>query len=186
MRIKLIQDIIDKLRGKSSRIYMFDKKVKLGKGTYVDNSSTIGDYTCLMEHCSVTRATIGRYCSIADFVTIGAGDHNIDKISTNGFLSNIDSNELTEKPVTIGNDVWIGVDSIIRRGVNVGNCAVIGANSFVNKDVPDFAVVAGNPAKIIKYRFDEATREKIQNSKYWEYEPAQAREMIQTIEKERE
>ena len=158
MKITVIQQIIDKLRGKPVRIFAFDKKITAMKWVDVDNSSVIGDYTYLGERVSVTRATIGRYCSIANLVTIGAGEHDVDKISTNCMLSR---HNLTEKDCIIGNDVWIGVDSIIRRGIKIGNCAVVGANSFVNKDVPDFAVVAGNPARIIKYRFNPEIREKI-------------------------
>ena len=180
MQIKIIQQIIDKLRGKPVRIYAFDKKVTVMKWTDIDNSSIVGDYTYIGERVSITKSNIGRYCSIANLVTIGAGEHDIEKISTNCLLT---EHNLTEKDCEIGNDVWIGVDSIIRRGVKIGNCVVVGANSFVNKDVPDFAVVAGNPAKIIKYRFNEETRKKIIETKYWEKEPEEARKIIQELQK---
>lgn len=90
-------------------------------------------------------------------------------------------NDLTQKDCVIKNDVWIGVDAIIRRGVTIGNGAVVGANSFVNKDVPDFAVVGGSPAKILKYRFDESMRKKISASEYWIYEPDKAKEIIASL-----
>ena len=179
MKIQIIQQIIDKLRGKPVRIYAFDKKIKVMKWADIDNSSIVGDYTYIGERVSVTKSTIGRYCSIANLVTIGAGEHDIENISTNGMLC---KHNLTNKDCIIGNDVWIGVDSIIRRGVKIGNCAVIGANSFVNKDVPDFAVVAGNPARIIKYRFNEETRIKILESKYWEKEPNEAKKIIRDLQ----
>ncbi|MBR1908833.1 CatB-related O-acetyltransferase [bacterium] len=133
-----------------------------------------------MEYVQVTKAKIGRYASIADFVTIGAGEHDLEEISTSGHLAKSSANygDLTKMPCEIGPDVWIGVCSIIRRGVKIGVGAVVGANSFVNKDVPPFAVVAGSPAKIIKYRFNEETRQKILESKYWEYEPDAARKII--------
>lgn len=70
----------------------------------------------------------------------------------------------------IGNDVWIGVGSIIRRGVTIGNGAVIGANSFVNKDVPPYAFAVGSPARVIKYRFKKEMIEKIEESCWWQYE----------------
>lgn len=179
MKIQIIQQIIDKLRGKPVRIYAFDKKITVMKWADIDNSSILGDYTYIGERVSVTKSTIGRYCSIANLVTIGAGEHDIENISTNGLLC---EQNLTKNNCIIGNDVWIGVDSIIRRGVTIGNCAVVGANSFVNKDVPDFAVVAGNPARIIKYRFNEETRQKILESKYWEKEPEEARKIIQELQ----
>ena len=81
----------------------------------------------------------------------------------------------------IGNDVWIGVDSIIRRGVKIGNGAVVGANSFVNHDVPDFAIVAGNPARLIRYRFDEEMQAEISASKWWEKDLPEAKEIIKKL-----
>lgn len=183
MSIAIIQKIIDKLRGKSAHFYAFNKKIKILKYADVDDDTILGDYTYIGEYTSITKSTIGRYCSIANNVVIGAGEHDISKISTNTLL--IDSEnlfqELTKNPLTIKNDVWIGTGSIIRRGITIGNCAVIGSNSFVNKDVPDFAVVGGSPARIIKYRFDEETRAKILASKYWEYEPKEAKEIIDKL-----
>ena len=81
----------------------------------------------------------------------------------------------------IGNDVWIGVNAVIKRGVKVGNGAVIGANSFVNKDVPDFAIVAGTPARIIKYRFEEEKRNKISVTNWWNKDLDEAKEIIKDL-----
>ena len=78
----------------------------------------------------------------------------------------------------MGNDVWVGAGSIIRQGVKIGDGVVVGANSFVNMDVPPYAVVAGSPAKIIKYRFDESTICKIQNTRFWELPPELARKIL--------
>lgn len=89
---------------------------------------------------------------------------------------------LTQKDCIIKNDVWIGVNAVIRRGVTVGNGAVVGANSFVNKDVPDFAVVGGCPARIIKFRFDEETQTRIIASAYWDYAPEDAKKIIDTLD----
>jgi len=84
--------------------------------------------------------------------------------------------------IYIKNDVWIGASSVIRRGITVGNGAVIGANSFVNHDVPSFAVVAGSPAKIIKYRFESDVIDKINNSKWWDYPLEEARKIVDSLE----
>jgi len=185
MGTSLFQKIIDKFRGKPVRFFAIDKKIHVGRGSEVDSDSIIGDYTCLMEYVQVTKSKIGRYCSIADFVTIGAGEHDLEEISTSGYLSMNASTykDLTKLPCEIGDDVWIGVSSIIRRGVKIGIGAVVGANSFVNKDVPPFAIVAGSPAKIIKYRFNEETRQKVLESKYWEKEPETARKIIEELTK---
>lgn len=160
-------------------------KADIAETAYIDKKCEIGDYTFIGRDVDITVSKIGNYCSIANHVRIGQGEHAIDEISTNARLSDKnDSKYLVSKPLVIGHDVWIGVDAIIRRGVTIGTGAVIGANSFVNKDVPEFAVVAGIPAKIIKYRFDEKTRENILASKYWEYPPEQAREILARLVKE--
>jgi len=91
-------------------------------------------------------------------------------------------NILTSKACVIESDVWIGVGSIIRRGVTVGIGAVIGANSFVNKDVPPFAIVAGSPARIIRYRFDQNKINEILKSKWWELELEDAKEVIKKLD----
>ena len=67
----------------------------------------------------------------------------------------------------ISNDVWIGRGAMLKRGINIGNGAVIGAGSIVTKNVPDYAVVGGNPAKIIKYRFHENIIERLMETKWW-------------------
>ena len=81
----------------------------------------------------------------------------------------------------IGNDVWIGAQAIIKQGVRIGNGAVIGANSFVNKDVEAYSIVVGSPAKHIKYRFEENVIEEIAKSKYWEKNPQEAKQMLNTL-----
>lgn len=77
--------------------------------------------------------------------------------------------EKKNKGVEIGNDVWIGEAVFINDGVKIGTGAVIGAHSVVNKDVPPYAIVAGAPAKILRYRFDHDVIEKLLESKWWEW-----------------
>jgi virginiamycin A acetyltransferase len=155
-------------------------------GSNVSTDSVIGDYTYIGFNCFVTKAEIGRYCSIANNISIGLGEHDLNQISTSSYFYDNAYQKLTEKKCTIGNDVWIGVDSIIRRGVTIGNGAVIGANSFVNQDVPDFAIVAGNPAKIIKYRFNTEQIEKINKSKWWQLNLIEAKKVISEIQLQKE
>lgn len=183
MKIKIIQKIIDKLRGKPVRFYMFDRKINIHKTVDIDSNTEIGDYTFINKNTDITRAVIGKYCSIGSHVKIGLGEHDITEISTSGLLTSKGGYKyLTKKDCIIKNDVWIGVGAVIRRGITVGNGAVIGANSFVNKDVPDFAVVGGCPAKILKYRFNEDKRKIILKSEYWNYPPSIARQIIKKIE----
>lgn len=176
-----LRNIITKRRGK----YELKRAgIEIGKNSVVDSNTHIAGYAYIGKNCTVTKALIGRYVSIGDNCSIGPGEHDLSCVSTSQYIyDEIDwYDKLTEKSVIIGNDVWIGVDSIIRRGVKIGNGAVIGANSFVNEDVPEFAVVAGNPARIIKYRFDEKMRKKISESGWWNEEPAKAKEIIRKLE----
>lgn len=143
--------------------------------------SNIGDFTYIGYRCVITRSEIGRYCSIGDNVTIGPGEHILYDISTSGYFGHSNYDDMTSKPCVIGNDVWIGVDSIILRGVTIGNGAVIGANSVVTKNVPAYSVVAGSPAKIIKYRFDKEAQNKIENSQWWLKSPEDAQLIIEKL-----
>lgn len=113
------------------------------------------------------------------------GEHLIDTISTSVhfYPAGRARDILVQKDLIIGHDVWIAADSIIRRGIKIGNGAIIGANSFVNKDVEDFAIVAGNPAKFIRYRFSEEKRKAITASGWWNYEKDEAAKIIQELEK---
>lgn len=154
------------------------------EGTSVDGKSSVGDYTYIGKNCLVTRAKIGRYTSIGNNVSIGPGEHNIHRISTSTeiYKNEIDVyDDLTKGDVTIGHDVWIGTGATVRRGVIVGDGAVIGAHSFVNKDVPPYAVVAGIPAKLIKYRFNEREIQEIQSSEWYLKDIEEAREIIKSL-----
>ena len=159
------------------------RSVIIRPGTKISNDTIIGNFSYLGFRCVVTKALIGRYVSIGDNVTIGPGEHNLTGISTSNYFNSNDYHELTSKECIIGNDVWIGVDSIVLRGVKVGDGVVIGANSVVTKDVPDFAIVVGSPAKIIKYRFPEHLRKLIKESAWWNLEQNDAKRVIQELEK---
>jgi serine acetyltransferase len=78
--------------------------------------------------------------------------------------------------ITIGNDVWIGAKSTIMSGVKIGHGAVIGSGSVVAKDVPPYAIVVGNPAKVIKYRFDEQQIKDLQNIAWWNWDESKIKE----------
>lgn len=106
------------------------------------------------------------------------GDHKLDAISTfpfpifqHGWENVYDIKDLPVKgDLIIGNDVWIGYDSLIKNGVRVGDGAVIAARSVVVKDVPPYAIVAGNPAKVVKMRFDEKTIERLLRVAWWNWD----------------
>ncbi len=116
---------------------------------------------------------IGRYCSFAAGVCIFRANHPLTHKSLHPFFYNprlgiVNNEKIIRNLIEIGHDVWIGQNAIITPVVNrVGNGAVIGAGAVVTKDIPDFAIVAGNPAKIIKYRFDSETINKINQTQWW-------------------
>ncbi len=116
---------------------------------------------------------IGRYCSFAEGVCAFSGNHPLDFISTHPFFYNpslgyVKDEKIKRSYLEIGNDVWVGRNAIITPSVSrIGNGAVIGAGAVVTKDVPDYAVVVGNPAQIIKYRFSEQKIKKLLDTKWW-------------------
>lgn len=156
--------------------------VTIMEGTATDHLTNIGNYCYIGRYCYLTKVQIGNYCSIANNVSIGQGEHDLNKISTNSIFYKNAFEELTKDTCEIGNDVWIGVDSIIRRGIKIGNGAVIGANSVVTKNVPPYAIVAGSPAKIIRYRFEKEKINLIENSKWWGTPPFEAKKIFLNLE----
>lgn len=136
---------------------------------------TLGKYNYVARRCSFYNVTTGNYCCFGPDTHIGGMQHSYWWYS----MSPILSDECKQPERThIGNDVWIGAGCIIKQGVTIGDGAVIGANSFVNKDVEAFAIVAGSPAKLIKYRFDEDVRQVIRMSGYWNKEPQKAKTIL--------
>ncbi|NOU36366.1 MAG: CatB-related O-acetyltransferase [Kiritimatiellaceae bacterium] len=138
-----------------------------GRGCFVDAKSQVGSYTSINTYSIVTKTSIGNYCSIGNFVTIGPGEHDMGRISTSSIFYKNPYEELTQKRCVIGNDVWIGNFAFIRRGVTIGDGAVIGAHAVVTQDVPPFAIVAGVPARMIRMRFDEEKMHRIMASQWW-------------------
>lgn len=155
------------------------KYASLTRGVHCTGKVVIGDYSSISGPNTdltsmINFIKIGKFCSVARNVSFQEYYHHTSRLSTfkineKLFESKNHSDIVSKGEIVIGNDVWIGTHCVILSGVKIGNGAVIGANSVVNKDVPPYAVVAGSPAKIINYRFDEKVIEKIEELKWWDW-----------------
>ena len=167
-----------------SRGALIGTGITILSGTCVDSSSRLESYVYIGFNCLLTKVSVGRYASIANNVSLGPGEHGLDQLAMNSMFYDDPFGMLTAGDCKVGPDAWIGVDSIVRRGVEVGAGAVVGANSFVNRDVPPFAVVAGSPARLIRYRYSPPKIQRILDSRWWEAEPAEARERLRRLQSE--
>ncbi|WP_121567318.1 CatB-related O-acetyltransferase [Petrotoga sp. Shatin.DS.tank11.9.2.9.3] len=179
---KIINRILNLYYNKTIPLKYYNKKYKIMKRTSIDNYSDIGFNTYIGYNCFITKSKIGNYCSIGNNVHIGPGEHDLNKISTSAIMYKNSYEELTKEDCTLGNDVWVGADAIVLRGVKIGDGAVIGANSVVTHDIPDFAVAVGSPAKVIKYRFSQKDINKIKKSNWWLYDKEKAKNIINQLE----
>lgn len=150
---------------------------EIGEGTFLRDCK-IGKWCHIGPRGNINSAIIGNYTCIAPSCQIGGMEHPYWDFSISPLLSN---NYIFGKKTIIGNDVWIAADCIIRQGVTIGNGAVIGANSFVNKDIPPYAIAFGTPARVVKFRFNKQTITQLKQSRYWEQSPADARRILKTI-----
>lgn len=148
----------------------------------------VGAFSYCGPKSELKNASIGRFCSIASNVAIGVHEHPIEWVSSHPIqydgmawfseephwrdFANSDLKwRGNSRRTMIGNDVWIGRNVVVRQGVTVGDGAIIGANSFVNKDVPPYAIIAGQPARLIRYRFAEEIRDALLDLRWWGWMP---------------
>ncbi|MCD4680878.1 MAG: CatB-related O-acetyltransferase [Bacteroidales bacterium] len=182
-----------KLRGASfARNVKFEDHVTVEYGSHI-GASFIGRYTYINKYCMVDKNVkkIGRFCSIAYGAKLGLGGHPTNWVSSHPFTydkkynfveNSIDFEESEEKKdnkTIIGNDVWIGANAIVLAGVKIGNGAIIGANSLVNKNIEPYSIVFGNPAVHKRYRFDKETCSNLHELKWWNFPINRLRKNIQ-------
>ena len=175
-----VSRILRKSRLTAIRNSCVHPSAKIESGTSFISSSIERHSFCGYD-CDVYLASIGSFTSIANGVVLGGARHPMEWVSTSPvFYAGRDSvkakfaeHKLTPPAgVRIGHDVWIGRSAIVLAGVTVGDGSVIGAGSVVTKDVPPYAIVAGNPARLIRYRFDENVIQKLKEINWWNFSEA--------------
>lgn len=142
---------------------------RIGRGTYGD--------LIVRSWKEGATLSIGQFCSIAAGVKIFlGGEHRTDWVTTYPFpilwreqAGHIGGHPKSRGDVTIGNDVWLGTDSVIMSGVTIGDGSVVGARAVVTHDVPAYGIVVGNPARLVRYRFDSHTITRLQAIRWWDW-----------------
>jgi acetyltransferase-like isoleucine patch superfamily enzyme len=140
--------------------------LNIGYKSYINKPYFTGDFNALIkdEHRN-PDIIIRRYCSIGKNLQFILNHHDYSKVSTHPLFSD----GYSKGDIIIGNDVWIGMNVILLDKINIGDGAVVAAGAVVTKNVPPYAIVGGNPAKIIKYRFPPDIIERFLNVQWWNY-----------------
>ena len=166
----------------------FERPCQLMAGFETYGGLELGAFSYSWTWLSPWVRRVGRYCSIASGVNFGAQEHPTGWLSTSSFVYEprfLDAADKTPPegrlfteqerpagrftPIDIGHDVWIGMDAYIRSGVTLGTGCIVAAKAVVTKDVPRYAVVAGNPARVIRFRFPEMIIERMLRVAWWQY-----------------
>jgi len=146
-----------------------DERVTIGRWSYVLATLKWFDTT--------TSLRIGSFCSIAeDVVFLLGGAHRSDWVTTSPLRilmrlpgAGEDGTPHSDGDIIIGNDVWIAYGATVAAGVHIGDGAVVATRSVVLEDVPPYAVVAGAPARVLRYRFDEVERQRLLQLRWWDW-----------------
>lgn len=155
---------------------------KIDRHAYICSQSeltkcNVGRYSYIGYHCFMVNTDIGKFCSIADRVCIGGAIHPMHFVSTspvfhegeNALHTHFSNHQVDDTPITkIGNDVWIGQGAYVKAGVSISNGAVVGMGAVVTKDIGPYEIWAGNPARLIRNRFDKITIDRLLKSQWWQ------------------
>lgn len=142
------------------------------------NDCVIGKYGYIGPGSILNNAIVGNYCSFAPNVQIGGMEHSWWWGSTSVRISKYCK---ASNVTTIGDDVWIGANAVIRQGLSIGRGAVIGAGAVVLNDVAAYSMVAGVPAQVIRKRFPDNVIQAIKDTGFWQYPPRKAQELLEKI-----
>ncbi len=177
--------LLKKLRGNAIKASSVHPTSKLESGSLMVDS-TMGRHSFCGYDCSIVHCDVGSFTSISNRVTIGGVAHPMAFVSTSpAFLSHKDSIKtkfaqheyLPRLRTVIGHDVWIGEGALIKAGITIGHGAVVGMGSVVTKNVAPYEVVAGNPARRIRMRFDDQVAGALLRLEWWNLPDAELRRM---------
>ena len=171
----------------SIRKASFSKHTRICKNSVI-NFSTFGSHSYVGWNSKLVNVSVGAYTSIGPYVEVIYGTHPLHFVSTSPvfystkkqcgttFVTKNKYKELSNAAgsvysVVIGNDVWIGYGAKIIEGITIGHGAVVLAGAYVTKDVAPYSIVGGVPAKLIRYRFPELTRQALLKSEWWKKDP---------------
>lgn len=165
------------------------RRCKLGAGTHVKAQAVLRRAN-LGQRCYVNRGAeiyetdMGPFCSVGQMAQIGPNEHLTDEMTTcNALYGPVLDAKLAERnaqPTTVGADVWIGSRAVILRGTRVGTGVIIAAGAVVTKDVPDYAIVAGLPGRVIRKRFSDPVVTQLLDSEWWTRPPGQIQRAVET------
>lgn len=180
MDAKLVADSAtvaeDSQLGQPVKIYgnaVVEAKAKIGKYSIISSNSTVGANSVIGNYCTIganTKISVD-ISAPPTFFSTHSFQYSSKHFKDVKSYPKKNASPDTPAPTVIGNDVWIGANVSICKGVTVGTGAIIASNSFVADDVPPYAEVSGNPAKVVRYRFDEETISQFLDSGWWELEP---------------
>lgn len=165
------------------------KYTEVGSGCSVSHS-TMGDYSYCVENTHIAYATIGKFSNIAAHVRIYASMHPHQRASLHHFTYRsawyFDDAEddkdffawRESTPISIGHDTWIGHGAVVMPGVKIGIGAIIGSGAVVTKDVADFAIAVGVPAKPIRQRFPDPIATRLMGLAWWDWEHTRLRSAL--------
>ena len=194
---KIFKDLLSWIKMKIFYQNEFDGNFKISKNVLIEGTTLKGNIEvmegCKLHFVSISgnvkigrfstlwgpninlngQLEIGSFCSIGANVTMQEYNHFTDRLSTyyvfKNFFNETMQETTTNGSIKIGSDVWIGVNSTILSGVKIGNGSIIGANSLVNKDVLDYSIVAGNPARMVKMRFSDEMIKALNQLRWWDW-----------------